>query len=135
MSEQIFFHSYAALGLQFALTPTQSGGAERTLISSKGSASAGSVTATLESGGAKLSTIPRGFGRIIRDEFGNVVRIDLPEAEETQDREENTELPEANVDDKTMDDWVGCLNKIHETGDERGLCSSSAQGTQPIAGE
>lgn len=117
------------------MTPTQSGGAERTLISSKGSASVGPVTANLESGGAGLSTIPRGFGRIIRDEFGNVVRIDLPEAEETQDCEEEKELPEADVDDKTMDDWVGCLNKIHETGDGRGLCSSSAQGMQPVAGE
>lgn len=116
--------NYAALGLQFALTPTQSGGAERTLISSKGSAGTG--TATL---GAGLSTIPRGFGRIIRDEFGNVVRIDLPEAEETQDCEENTGLPEADVDEKTMDNWVGCLNKIQE--DARGLSSSSAQETLP----
>lgn len=119
--------NYAALGLQFALTPTQSGGAERTLISSKGSASA--ETATLESGGAGLSTIPRGFGRITRDEFGNVVRIDLPEAEETQDHEENTELPEADVDKKTMENWVGCLNKVQE--DARGLSSPSAQGTLP----
>ncbi|KAG1759029.1 ribosome biogenesis protein Nop16 [Suillus occidentalis] len=112
--------NYAALGLQFALTPTQSGGAERTLISSKDSASAGPVTATLESGGAGLSTIPRGFGRIIRDEFGNVVRIDLAEAEEMQDCDENTELPEANVDAKTMDDWrthpVAVLEKLSASG-------------------
>lgn len=124
--------NYAALGLQFALTPTQSGGAERTLIPSKGSASAGPASATLESVEAGLSTIPRGFGRIIRDEFGNVIRIDLSEAEETQDSEQNTELPEAGVDEKTMDDWVGCLNKIHDTTDARGSSSSSAQGTHPV---
>lgn len=114
------------------MTPTQSGGAERTLIPPKGSVSAEPVSATLDSVGAGLSTIPRGFGRIIRDEFGNVIRIDLPEAEEIQDSEQTTELPEADVDEKTMDDWVGCLNKIHDRSD---ASSSSARGTDPVAGE
>ncbi|KAG2348501.1 hypothetical protein BDR05DRAFT_925989 [Suillus weaverae] len=127
--------NYAALGLQFALTPTQSGGAERTSIPPKGSANAGSVSATLESVESGPSTIPRGFGRIIRDGFGNVIRIDLPESEEIQDSVQNIELPEADVDEKTMDDWVGCLNKIqhpNDTMDARGSSSSSAQGTHPV---
>ncbi|KAG2158153.1 ribosome biogenesis protein Nop16 [Suillus bovinus] len=124
--------NYAALGLQFALTPTQSGGAERTVIPPKDSDGAGSASATLESGS---STIPRGFGRIIRDESGDVIRIDLAESEEMQESVENNGLPEADVDEKTMDDWVGCLNKTqhrNDTMDARGLSSSCARGTHPV---
>jgi nucleolar protein 16 len=97
--------------------------------SSDGGVPVSGAAKSVEAEFSTTSPIPRGFGRIIRDEFGNVVRIDLPEAEETQDREENTGLPEADVDEKTMDNWVGCLNKIQE--DARGLSSSSAQGTLP----
>ncbi|KAG1736720.1 ribosome biogenesis protein Nop16 [Suillus lakei] len=127
--------NYAALGLQLALTPTQSGGSERTLIPTKSSASTVSDSTTLKAVKAGPSTIPRGFGRIIRDEFGNVIRIDLPESEEIQDCTQNIELPEADVDEKTMDDWVGCLNKIHhpnDTIDARGSSSPSARGTHPV---
>jgi nucleolar protein 16 len=124
--------NYTALGLQLALTPTQSGGAERTLIFPKDSASAEPVPATLTSAEAGLSIIPRGFGRIIRDEFGNVIRIDIPEGEEIQDSEQNTELPEVDVDEKTMDDWVGCLNKTHRANDAEDARRSSAQGTHPV---
>lgn len=127
--------NYAALGLQFALTPTQSGGTERALIPPKGLAGAGSVSATPRSIESGPSTIPRGFGRIIRDEFGNVIRIDLSEFEEIQDSVQNTELPEADVNEKTMDDWVGCLNKIqhpNDAMDSRGLPLSSAQEAHPV---
>ncbi|KAG2149393.1 ribosome biogenesis protein Nop16 [Suillus clintonianus] len=106
--------NYAALGLQVALTPTQSGGSERTLIPPKGSASTGSVSGIVKPVEAGPSNIPRGFGRIIRDEFGNVIRIDLPESEEMQDCVPNSELPEVEVDEKTMHDWVGCLDKIND---------------------
>ncbi|KAG1882954.1 ribosome biogenesis protein Nop16 [Suillus subluteus] len=124
--------NYAALGLQFALTPTQSGGTERTSIPPKGLAGAGSVSATPKSVKSGPSTIPRGFGRIIRDEFGTVIRVDVPEFEEIQDSVQNTELPETDVDEKTMGEWVGCLNKTNlpnDMIDTRGLSSSSGQGT------
>ncbi|KAG0705365.1 ribosome biogenesis protein Nop16 [Suillus ampliporus] len=129
--------NYAALGLQLALTPTQSGGSERTLIPSKGSASAGSVSGTaksVEAGPSTVSSIPRGFGRIIRDTFGNVIRIDLPESEEMQHCVQDDQLPEVDVDGKTMDNWVGSLNKLHrgDTTDARGTSSSSARGTHPV---
>lgn len=123
--------NYVALGLQFALTPTQSGGAERTSIPPKVSGGTGLVSATLES---DPLAIPRGFGRIIRDELGNVIRIDLPEVEEIQDLVPKTELPEAGVDEKTMDDWVGCLNKIqpNDTMNGRELSSPSERVTHPV---
>jgi nucleolar protein 16 len=127
--------NYDALGLQFALTPTQSGGAERVLPRPKGSAEAESVPASHKSVESCPSTIPSGFGRIIRDDFGNVIRVDLPETEEIQDSEQNTELPEADVDDKSMNDWVGCLKKKYppnNTMDARGSSSSSAQGIHPV---
>ncbi|KAG1819568.1 ribosome biogenesis protein Nop16 [Suillus subaureus] len=112
--------NYAALGLQFALTPTHSGGAERTLIPPKGLAGAGSVPATPKSVESSPLAIPRGFGRIIRDEFGNVIRIDLSEFEEIQDSVQNTELPEADVDEKSMDNWgahpVVVLEKLSASG-------------------
>lgn len=126
--------NYAALGLQFGLTPTQSGGAERISIPLKASGGASSVCATVKSIESAPSTIPRGFGRIIRDELGNVIRIDLPEVEEIQDLVQKTELPEADVDEKTMDDWVGCLDKIHpnDTMDARGLPSSTERVIHPV---
>ncbi|KAG2061209.1 hypothetical protein BDR06DRAFT_946633 [Suillus hirtellus] len=127
--------NYAALGLQFALTPTQSGGVERTLVPPKASADVESVSATPKSVESGPSTIPKGFGRIIRDESGNVIRIDLAESEEIQNTVQKTELPEADVDEKTMGDWVGCLNKIHHsnrTMDAREVSSSCAQGTHAI---
>lgn len=134
----MFFYSYAALGLQFALTPTQSGGVERTLVPPKASADVESVSAAPKSVESGPSVIPKGFGRIIRDESGNVIRIDLAESEEIQNTVQKTELPEADVDEKTMGDWVGCLNKIHHpnrTMDAREISSSCAQGTHAIDSE
>ncbi|KAG1749012.1 ribosome biogenesis protein Nop16 [Suillus paluster] len=118
--------NYAALGLQLALTPTQSGGSERTTIPSKDPATAGSVSGTaksVEAGPSTASSIPRGFGRIIRDAFGNVMRVDLPESEEIEHSVQNNQLPEADVDARTMDDWVGWSS------------SPFARGTHPVTGE
>jgi nucleolar protein 16 len=82
------------------------------------------------------SPIPRGFGRIIRDASGNVVSVDLPQSEEIQRDVQKNQLAEADVDEKTMSDWVGVLNKMQQNDiDGRELLSSSARSTNPVTGE
>jgi nucleolar protein 16 len=77
--------SYAALGLAASLTPTASGGMERALVGGERTGSTPSskeVEQTPEASvenAAGPSGLRKGFGRIVRDENGNVVDIELPE--------------------------------------------------------
>ncbi|OJA17430.1 hypothetical protein AZE42_04813, partial [Rhizopogon vesiculosus] len=130
--------NYTALGLQLSLVPTESGGSERTSIHPNGSAGGGPVSGTAKSVEADSSTsssIPNGFGRIIRDASGNVMSIDLPQSEEIQQHGvQHTQLPEPDVDERAMKDWVGGLNKIHQNDlDSQKLLSQSARSTNPVA--
>ena len=73
--------SYEALGLAHSLNPVAQGGAEGPVAS----ATTGSTPAPAsEPAVAPTSSkdIPRGFGKIIRDENGAVLRIELPEENE-----------------------------------------------------
>ena len=79
--------SYESLGLVASLTPTASGGAERALSVEDSTAS---TTMEVErtpddssSNAAGRSPLRAGFGRIIRDENGNVVDVQLPDGEAT----------------------------------------------------
>ena len=77
--------SYAALGLAVSHSPRASGGTE----GAKGTASALSDPATrqAEASGSQLSsteatrTVPKGYGRIVRDDEGNIVDVEMDEDE------------------------------------------------------
>ena len=119
--------SYAALGLVHDLNPTASGGAEPIEISATGDLSSAreppSLDATMEddeSPRASTSSyaIPKGMGRIIRDEAGNVLRIELAEEDVEGDRRIHQrtanaegqdvvmELLEPDLDATAVDRWV-----------------------------
>jgi nucleolar protein 16 len=88
------------LGLVHKLNPTLSGGVE---INTDGQPE---VPTTPET--SQQKQIPKGFGRIVRDGDGNVVRIELAEPEEEQ-AEEQGGLPEPAIDSVAIDKWVSQL--------------------------
>ena len=78
--------SYEALGLVASLHPTASGGVERPLggpSKSEPSVPAASAPAQASSG-SSTSGLRKGFGRIVRDADGNVVDVQLAEADEEE---------------------------------------------------
>ena len=78
--------SYEALGLVASLTPTASGGVEKPLGKNP-AAAAMEVDDTPEassSTAAGPSSLPKGYGRIVRDADGNVVDVELPEDEDEE---------------------------------------------------
>jgi len=81
--------SYAALGLVHTLTPSASGGVEPAQVET------GHVNPDPHT---EKSGIPSGFGRIIRDETGNVVQIQGIEP----DNLEPSILPRP-----VMEEWIG----------------------------
>lgn len=85
------FRSYLALGLQHDLNPISSGGSElnssRTIdpINTRhphSTASTDNAQSSVSEGPTVAPALPQGFGRIIRDSSGNVVRVELPSDEE-----------------------------------------------------
>ncbi|KAI0797873.1 ribosome biogenesis protein Nop16-domain-containing protein [Abortiporus biennis] len=93
--------NYEALGLVASLNPNASGGSE-TRVQGEVKESVGEVVSHEEKEGG----IPKGYGRIIRDENGNIVDVELGESEE-EDEEER--LPEDVFEDskeKGAAEWV-----------------------------
>ncbi|TRM62703.1 ribosome biogenesis protein Nop16 [Schizophyllum amplum] len=93
--------NYAALGLAYSLNPIASGGSEK---------SEQAPTASTSKASEKTS-IPRGHGRIIRDECGNVLRVELaPEDEAEQAEQDPMELDmeqlEPQLDKGVAQQWV-----------------------------
>ncbi|KAJ7168233.1 ribosome biogenesis protein Nop16 [Mycena crocata] len=88
--------NYAALGLIHTLNPSASGGVEP-LEDASGHTEDAPVNLTAPSTSSQPNPappIPKGHGRIIRDEDGNVLRIELGEEDE--------EMPEDDAQEKDM---------------------------------
>ncbi|KZV75771.1 hypothetical protein PENSPDRAFT_599409 [Peniophora sp. CONT] len=89
--------NYAALGLAVSLNPRASGGSEGP--QNFASADAEAITRQAEASGSLNSldevtrVVPKGFGRIVRDEDGNIVDVEMNEDDED-------EGDEVSVDDR-----------------------------------
>ncbi|KAJ7043190.1 ribosome biogenesis protein Nop16 [Mycena alexandri] len=105
--------NYAALGLIHTLNPSASGGVEPIEVTA-GRVEDSPVNLTAASTSSQSNTtppIPKGHGRIIRDEEGNVLRIEFAEEdeempEEDDDRDKNMEELEPEMDLYLRQKWV-----------------------------
>ncbi|EMD38494.1 hypothetical protein CERSUDRAFT_113665 [Gelatoporia subvermispora B] len=102
--------NYEALGLVASLNPTASGGVERPL--DRQGLTAGGSSATPEASSSSPSSgsgaIPKGYGRIIRDEDGNIIDVEMGEEEpEAAPEEEEIEAIPNPADDDQQAGWVG----------------------------
>lgn len=105
------FCSYVALGLLHTLDPIASGGAEVQIKKASGAKTDGAS-----------NEIPMKFGKIVRDESGAVIKLELPEEEEGAAIEE-MEMLEAVVPDVEQRMWA---NGVAERGNGfiKGECGS-----------
>ncbi|KAG6874281.1 hypothetical protein C0995_001506 [Termitomyces sp. Mi166 len=122
--------NYVALGLVHDLNPTAPGGSEPIEVRSQIEESEIASTSELES----RPPIRKGFGKIIRDDAGNVLRIELPE----DDNETRTEKPqdeglgEPEVDGAVLGPWVTDLGgggKINLSSGDGNVVQVSSFGT------
>jgi len=101
--------NYAALGLVSSLNPNGSGGSELRVPAPQSSNSSIAEKATSQPSCIDVS-VPRGYGRITRDQDGNVIDIELGEEldDETMRRtrdKEHQELDQTTVDEN-MKTWI-----------------------------
>jgi len=116
--------NYEALGLVHTLNPLASGGVE---YDATKSSSLPNTTSTYEpshsseAGPSASSTppIPKGYGRIIRDTDGNVVRVELGTNDEQNAVESSDEHDVPGLDDPELDKQV-ITNWVTELGGGRG---------------
>ncbi|KAJ4479503.1 ribosome biogenesis protein Nop16 [Lentinula lateritia] len=136
--------NYAALGLVHDLDPSESGGAEIINLDKRtnsGSAPESSIDLTdlstsanppssadpelplshasagATKNAATKSFLPKGHGRIFRDDAGNVVRVELPDEEiEIEDlpgnRDIDMEQLEPQLDENTRQTWISDLGGL-----------------------
>ena len=92
-TDQPLLRSYLTLGLQHDLNPIPSGGFEVNVTRTvdpintcqphpTASSSTNDDASYVSEGPTVTSALPKGFGRIVRDSSGNVVRVELPSNEE-----------------------------------------------------
>ena len=107
-------YSYAALGLAYSLNPIASGGTENSTRAATQQSTPESVeqpTASTSKTSEK-SAIPKGHGRITRDEAGNIIRVELaPEDKEDQAAHQepmdlDMEQLEPKLDQGVAQQWV-----------------------------
>ncbi|KAJ6488593.1 ribosome biogenesis protein Nop16 [Mycena vitilis] len=93
--------NYAALGLVHTLNPSASGGTEpvETAAGHSEDAPVNLTVASTSSQSNATPPIPKGHGRIVRDEAGNVLRIELAD-------DEDEEMPEDDGREKDMEELV-----------------------------
>jgi len=107
--------SYASVGLAHNMNPSASGGAEHTehsIIVDETVPPAAPIpsSSTNIPEASKKSFIPKGHGRIIRDESGNVVGVELAEEDEDQEpSDENMETLIPEISDAVRGKWINAL--------------------------
>ncbi|KAH6918736.1 ribosome biogenesis protein Nop16 [Coprinopsis sp. MPI-PUGE-AT-0042] len=109
--------NYSRLGLVHDLNPVASGGGEKRLEPRYGKEDAeiahGDVPAAEEfPTGEGSKSLPKGFGRIVRDEAGNVIGVELPEEEDREAIEtddETMESLEPEISEDVLSRWT-CHN-------------------------
>lgn len=100
--------NYLALGLVHNLNPSSSGGVEPSSTSQRDEAISDTRTPEQAETSIPKPALPPGYGRIIRDEAGNVIRIELAEEDEEQaeSRDEEMGLLEPELDVPVLEQWV-----------------------------
>ncbi|KAK0502815.1 ribosome biogenesis protein Nop16 [Armillaria luteobubalina] len=107
--------NYAALGLIHDLNPSASGGAEPLEESIDDLLPAQVAPDSEVAPGGGSMKLPQGYGRIIRDDAGNVLRVELPEQDQEGDntnspgRDIDMETLEPDVNQKDLQKWVADL--------------------------
>lgn len=98
--QNLLVASYAALGLVHTLNPLASGGSERD--------EAATTIAQIQ----PVASIPNGYGKIIRDSSGNVLRIELPDDQghdPDQNGKEEPQLDDPQLNEDVISKWVNDL--------------------------
>ncbi|ESK92890.1 ribosome biogenesis protein nop16 [Moniliophthora roreri MCA 2997] len=109
--------NYAALGLIHDLNPSASGGAEIIEVDvdqedarASGPESSSSRSDVRPNGSRSGDSIPKGYGRIIRDEDGNILRIELAEEEKNLspagNKNVDMEQLEPELDEAVKEKWI-----------------------------
>ncbi|KAF7353621.1 Nucleolar protein 16 [Mycena venus] len=104
--------SYAALGLVHTLNPSASGGVEpiETITGHSEDAPVNLTAASTSSQPNAALPIPKGHGRIVRDEEGNILRVELAEEDEempeVDDRQKDMEELAPEVEPHLLSKWV-----------------------------
>ena len=116
----IFFRacSYARLGLIHSLNPSAPGGSETKLEPSFDQGEMSVDAQPIPSSSSSSIPVPAGYGRILRDEAGNVVGVELADDEDVNDVdvEETMEDLEPEVEESVMDRWAGNLGPKNANG-------------------
>ena len=91
-------YSYAAVGLVHTLNPIASGGHETTLDTQDHE---------MQPLSSAAASIPQGYGKIIRDSSGNVLRIELDDDQGCDpDQNDQLELRDPQPDKGVISKWV-----------------------------
>lgn len=108
-----FCISYEALGLVASLNPTASGGVERPLNYAGGSPALDALSTPEASASQQVASVPKSYGRIVRDQDGNIVDVVLPEEGESSAPIDDSveDVPDPSQDEQ-MAPWVGLGSEV-----------------------